>query len=640
MPPTRSRLLPWASAAFLVALVLLAFAPALGAGFVDWDDDRNFVENLHFRGFSSANLAWMSTSAHLGHYQPLAWLTLAADHALHGVEPAGYHATNVLFHAAVAVAVLAFARRVFDLTLPEAAESRRALLAFAAAAFFALHPLRVESVAWVTERRDVVSGLFFVLALDAWLRFRVEGRGRALAFAWTALSLLAKAWGVVLPALFFVLDALVSRERAPLAWRERVVAALPAWGLALAFAGVTLWAQASGTEARATLAEHGLVARAIQSAYALAFYPWKTLLPLELSPLYSLPAPGGLVAARYLVPAACGVAGAIVLWTLRRRAPRIALAGLAFAVVIAPVSGLLQAGPQLVADRYAYLATLPFALLLASALAAPRVPLAVSAALVALVAAVLVPTTRAQCSVWRDSASLWARVLAVEPENPTALDHAAQADVARARTLADAGERRAVLERALAAFERAHAASGHPLHLLNAGAARRMLAEDCTGDERTRLVERALADVERALAEGERTHVVDPGWRRTHAALLADLGRDAEAESELARVVAEVPGNVAAHAVRADVLERLGRAPDALVEREAVARLRPNSSTAWRALGELRARMGAKDAARKDLARALELARAAGRAARDDAARAAAAEDERRASAALEAAGR
>ncbi len=638
MPPTRSRLLPWASAAFLVALVLLAFAPALGAGFVDWDDDRNFVENLHFRGFSSANLAWMSTSAHLGHYQPLAWLTLAADHALHGVEPAGYHATNVLFHAAVAVAVLAFARRVFDLTLPEAAESRRALLAFAAAAFFALHPLRVESVAWVTERRDVVSGLFFVLALDAWLRFRLEGRGRALAFAWTALSLLAKAWGVVLPALFFVLDALVSRERAPLAWRERVVAALPAWGLALAFAGVTLWAQASGTEARATLAEHGLVARAIQSAYALAFYPWKTLLPLELSPLYSLPAPGGLVAARYLVPAACGVAGAIVLWTLRRRAPRIALAGLAFAVVIAPVSGLLQAGPQLVADRYAYLATVPFALLLASALAAPRVPLAVSAALVALVAAVLVPTTRAQCSVWRDSASLWARVLAVEPENPTALDHAAQADVARARTLADAGERRAVLERALAAFERG-AASGHPLHLLNAaprGACSPKTARATSAGASPNA--RSPTSSARSRRASARTSSIPVGGARTRrCSRTSDATRRPRASSR-------------ASSPRFQATSRRTRCAPTCSSASAAHRTRSSSARPSRACGRTRAPPGARSAscarawARRTPRGRSSRAPSSSRAPRDalpaTTPRAAAAEDERRASAALEAAGR
>ncbi|MBK7874247.1 MAG: hypothetical protein IPJ77_00575 [Planctomycetes bacterium] len=154
-----------------------------------------------------------------------------------------------------------------------------------------------------------------------------------------------------------------------------------------------------------------------------------------------------------------------------------------------------------------------------------------------------------------------------------------------------------------------------------------MLADTRTGDERRRLVEAALADVERAIELGEPARRAQPGWRRTRAALLADLGRDAEAEVELARVVAALPGNLAARVVHAEVLERLGRGAEAVLEREAVVRLRPDSSAAWRALGELRARLGAKDAARADLRRALEFAeRAAGsESSRDDAARARAA---------------
>src|SRR5882724_6552752 len=185
-----------------VALVAVAcFLPTLRNDFVLWDDDLNFTDNPSYRGLSWRQLRWMFTTVHGGHYQPLSWVTLGLDYTLWGMNPAGYHLTSVLLHAANAVlfyhVVLALLRR--------AAVSGPALVLEGAASvgalFFAIHPLRVESVAWASERRDVLSGFFYLIAVLAYLRMQNGARGRWLAVSLGSfvLSLLSEAWGITLP---------------------------------------------------------------------------------------------------------------------------------------------------------------------------------------------------------------------------------------------------------------------------------------------------------------------------------------------------------------------------------------------------------------------------------------------------------
>src|SRR5213594_2560684 len=143
-----------------VALVAVAcFLPTLRNDFVLWDDDLNFTDNPSYRGLSWRQLRWMFTTVHGGHYQPLSWLTLGLDYALWGMNPAGYHLTSVLLHATNAVLAYALVRTVLRCAGAPAAGLRAA--AAAGALTFAIHPLRVESVAWVTERRDVLCGVFY-----------------------------------------------------------------------------------------------------------------------------------------------------------------------------------------------------------------------------------------------------------------------------------------------------------------------------------------------------------------------------------------------------------------------------------------------------------------------------------------------
>src|SRR5256885_3578833 len=161
----------WLVPLVIALITCAAFLPALQNQFVSWDDADNFLDNPDYRGLAWTHLRWMWTT-HGGHYIPLTWMTLGLDYLLWGMNPVGYHLTSLLLHAANAVVFFFLVRRLLTLALPSPSERGHALAVSAAfaALVFAIHPLRVESVAWATERRDVLSRLFFLFAVPAFLR--------------------------------------------------------------------------------------------------------------------------------------------------------------------------------------------------------------------------------------------------------------------------------------------------------------------------------------------------------------------------------------------------------------------------------------------------------------------------------------
>ena len=410
--------------ALLVAAVVVAFFPALGAEFLNWDDNYVLTENPSWRGLGAAQLGWMLTTLHMGHYQPLTWLSFAADHALWGMDPRGYHLTNVALHAANAVLVWALAGAIFRLGEGNA----RPAAVFLAALLWALHPLRVESVAWVTERRDVLSTFFLLITVLAWLRFLSGGRRAGwygLALASFACSLLAKAWGMTLPAVLLVLDVWPlgrfgrrAPHSAPLP--RLVVEKLPFAALALAAAVVAVVAQErAGAAAIAT--DMTLGQRGAQAAWGLVFYLRKTLVPTRLSPAYLLDPQLDPTALPFLASAVLVLALAATLVALSRRWPAVTTAFLCYVILVSPVLGFAQSGIQIAADRYTYVSTIPLALLAAAGLArilpGPALPVATLA-----LGAVLGVLTWRQTHVWHDSLALWDHALAVDPDNWLALN--------------------------------------------------------------------------------------------------------------------------------------------------------------------------------------------------------------------------
>ena len=397
----------------LVVAVFAAFAPTLQNGFVLWDDDMILTDNTDFRGLSPSHLRWMFTTFLGGQYQPLTWMSFAVDNALWGMSAAGYHLTSLVLHVANAVLVYILIRTL----LARAAVGSRALhaAAIAGALAFAIHPLRVESVAWATARRDVLSGLFYLLTILTYLRMAYErdrGGGWSPWFvaslACFTLSLLAKTWGVTLPFVLLALDVYPLRR-----WSRGALAEKAAYGV-VAAAGVivTLLMLRHFSDVK-SLAQHGLFARAAQAAYGLCFYAWKTVVPLNLSPLYMIEPTLDPFRPRYVACALAVLVTGTALVALRRRVPWALAAAACYAVVVAPMLGVMQTGPQIAADRYTYLACLPWAVLAAAAL--HRWPRFFPLAAAALV--VLGVLTWRQTTIWKDTPALWEHALRVDPDD-------------------------------------------------------------------------------------------------------------------------------------------------------------------------------------------------------------------------------
>lgn len=431
--------------------VLLTFWPALRNGFVDWDDPDNFLKNQNFRGLGAAQLGWMFTTSHMGHYQPLSWITLAGDYLWgravfgDGLDPRSYHLTNNLLHAANAVLVYLLALQLLAGAAQSGAERRSWIVhgaATLAALLFALHPLRVESVAWLTERRDVLSSFFLLLSVLCYLRAqqseaRPYVRWVVLAVVLHACSLLSRAMAVTLPVILLLLDwyplRRLDRERMPRAGRRYPTVLLekvPFVVLALV-AGITaVWAQRSAGAAYG-LEQHTIGGRLAQMCFGLVFYVYKTLVPVHLSPIYEVHLPIDVGAPRYLIAIGLVLIAAAVLGVLiaLRRGRAFVVAAACYAILILPVSGLVQSGNQEVADRYSCIPSIVLMVLLAAgvqplwrSLRTPRfVKLGVGGvAGVALL--VLATLTWRQCGVWYSTATLWQRAVEVSPDSSIAQD--------------------------------------------------------------------------------------------------------------------------------------------------------------------------------------------------------------------------
>lgn len=414
--------------------VCAAFLPCLWNDFVNWDDKKYLLETYRYRGLGWENIRWMLTTTIGGPYQPLTWLSFAADHALWGLSAFGFHLTNVLLHAVNAVLFYALCLVLLRLGMPDGRGRDAVLAAGFSALLFAVHPLRVESVAWAIERKDVLSGAFYLSALLFYLKAR---RSTERYRAWLgasvsvyALSLLSKGVGITLPGVLVLLDVFPlrrltwdlrrwpTRENARL-WLEKLpFAALALGTAALGFVGQSTQASVLSME------QHGVPERIAQACFGLGFYIWKTLFPSGLVPLYEIPTPLRPLSFPFVAGAAFTAAAAAFLIAGRGKRPGTLAAGAFYAGTLFPMIGIVQFGPQLAADRYTYLACLSWAALAGGGALAlgRRGPGARRAVLLggACLVWMLAGLTVRQCRVWRDSRTLWGHTLRVRPEHAVA----------------------------------------------------------------------------------------------------------------------------------------------------------------------------------------------------------------------------
>jgi tetratricopeptide (TPR) repeat protein len=407
----------------VLALVVLAcFFRAVGHDFICLDDHGYVVENEHvLGGLTWANLGWALRTTEMGNWHPVTWCSHLLDAQLFGSRPWGHHLTNVLLHVVNTLLVLIVLGRMTGAFW-------RSLMV---AALFGLHPLRVESVAWISERKDVLSAAFGLLTLwaySAWVCRTAEHRPGAwriygMALAFFALGLLSKPMLVTVPCVLLLLDYWPFRRFGAVGpgARRLILEKVPFFALAAAASVIALLAQASHG-ALGTSEHYPWVLRLGNAVTAYTRYLGKAVFPVGLSVGYPF-APG--FSAAGIVLAAALLAGiSVVVFLKRNRQPYLLVGWLWFLGMLVPVIGLVQVGVQSMADRYSYLPLIGVSIMAVWSIAdgtagwSRRVPLL--GALAGIVVAGLTGLTWRQLGSWRDSETLFGHAVAIDGRNLTA----------------------------------------------------------------------------------------------------------------------------------------------------------------------------------------------------------------------------
>lgn len=553
----------WLACALVAMLALAVHGRALTNGFVSLDDEPYVTANAEVRGgLSWQGIRWALTTTHEANWHPLTWLSHMADVELFGLDPVGHHLTSLLLHAVNAVLVLLLFARMTGRVWPSAA----------VAALFAVHPLRVESVAWVSERKDVLCAFFGLLAMLAYVRaVRAGKRGSSpWAVALFALSLLSKPMLVTFPFLLLLLDFWPlgrmktpggSLSREPALWRRLVFEKAPFFLLSAASAVLTVWAQKSGGAMADNRLE--LSARIGNAFSSYLAYLAKTVAPFSLSVLYPHPGRSGWAA---VVAAAILVAISAAAWRSARRCPYVAVGWFWFLGALVPVIGLVQVGWQARADRYTYLPSIGLAVALVWGLTDlgrlfPAGPRLVPATLVAVVAILSVLTWR-EIGYWKDSETLYARGLATTERN-----HILHINLGLERV------RHGSISEGIDHFRQAvQIQPGYWYGQLTLGAA-------LVGVQRPA---EAIPYLEAAL----RLHPNSPEGRTALGGALAAQGRLPEAASQFRQAIDLDPASVRAHYGLARTLELQGKVAEALEEDRKTVHLDPYHADAQERLSQ------------------------------------------------------
>ncbi len=432
--------------AFLTILVLTVFWGVQQYDFVHYDDHVYVIDHAKVRqGLTPESLKWALTSTEAGFWHPLTWMSLMLDYQFFGLNPGGYHFTNLLLH--LANTLLLF----FVLASMTGAVWRSAFVA----ALFAIHPLHVESVAWIAERKDVLCGLFWILAVGAYARYaeRPSWSRYAAVFVAMLLGLASKAMAVTLPFVLLLLDVwplgrfhgglpgIAKAERMQGAQAEAspagarhgggaparfqtatlvrlILEKIPLLALSAAVGVLTVTAE-SKIGALKTVAEYPLTVRLENAVVSYVRYIGRMFWPADLAVIYPHPGAWPWVS----VTLAAIVLGMITVFALkfRRRAPYLAVGWFWYLVTLVPVIGLVQIGSHAMADRYTYIPLIGLFIMIVWGMTDMLAPRRLGRALVAIgglaIVLALIPPARAQVSYWKDAERLFRQAVAVTERN-------------------------------------------------------------------------------------------------------------------------------------------------------------------------------------------------------------------------------
>jgi len=392
---------------FLAVLIWLVFGQTVHHGFVNLDDDTYVYENPPVQaGLTLGGIGWAFSTVHASNWHPMTWVSHMLDCQFYGLNAGGHHLTNVLLHTATAILLFLVLRRMTGFLW------RSAFVA----AVFAIHPLRVESVAWIAERKDVLSGLFCMLTLWAWVRYVEQSKVQSpkskapycLALFFFALGLMCKPMLVTLPLVLLLLDYWPMQRFNRSSIPHLVLEKLPFFGVAAASGLVTLFAQGKA------ISSLPLSQRIGNALVSCVVYLGQMFYPAGLAVFYPHPE-SGLALWKIVAAIALLLAISSLVFAGRRKRPWLLTGWVWYLLMLIPVIGILQVGAQAHADRYTYLPQIGLYVLLTwmaadrcSGWRRRRLPL-VGGAVAILIA--LVFCAHAQTAYWRNSESLWTRAL-------------------------------------------------------------------------------------------------------------------------------------------------------------------------------------------------------------------------------------
>ena len=565
--------------ALLLALgTLVVFSPTIRFGFVNFDD-ADYVTNNPFvkPGLTLAGIQQAFVTFHAGNWHPLTWISHMTDCSLFGLNPGAHHFVNVLFHAANAALLFTLLWRLAGKIWPAAFVT----------ALFAWHPLHVESVAWIAERKDVLSTFFALLALLSYARFAQENSRRHfwLALLCFALGLLAKPMLVTLPFVMLLLDFWPLQRFQASDFRFQALSEkAPFFLLSAASCAVTFLAQ---HQAIVPLEKVSLGYRLENTPVAIAGYLGQMLWPANLCAFY--PMPEKIPALNIFLSLAALLLISAAAWRGRQTRPYFLTGWLWFLGTLVPVIGLVQVGGQAMADRYTYIPSIGFFIALvfladefAERLQTPKI---IRGGVAGLMACACILATEKQLPFWRDSETLFRRAAEVTHNNDIALINLGVALNAQGR-----------FEEALAVYRQAEALGSHRYQVYNnLGNVLRILGRPAE----------SLAGYRKAIA-------LSPGNAALHFAAanqLAALRRFDEALPEFFTAVQLNPNDAALHVDTAKVFFKLGRDTDGLNEFSTALRLAPENFTISATIAHYLA--ANENAAYRDGQSALALARKA-----------------------------
>jgi tetratricopeptide (TPR) repeat protein len=449
----------------LCGIVLITFLPCVGNQFVDWDDMAFVVKNYHISYLSLDSLYWMLTTNYQGVWHPLTWFSHGLDRALWGLRSSHHHLVNVILHT-LNVLVFCFLvvklQEVRNSTEPDRfALSQQGVFvaAFTAALLFGLHPLRVESVAWLSERKDVLCSFFFLTGLTAYLSYASAStraatiRNYLLCVVLHLLALLSKPTAVTFPFVLLLLDYYPLRRLKWTSLKTCLIEKIPFFVLTVADVLINIVAREG---AAVPFSYVPLYMRVMNAFYAMFFYIRETIFPTHLIPLYQLDRELNYFGPIFLLSMA--VVLAVTAWCLWRayKDDRLwAAVWFYYIITLAPMMGFYMVFRHAVADRYTYLTTLGFWILIglgggllwdkAKEATRPIIVKLLVVACVVILATCYGLRTQAQIAVWKNTETLWTYVITRAAYVP------AVAYFARGKAYEDKGE----LQKALAHYHTA-----------------------------------------------------------------------------------------------------------------------------------------------------------------------------------------